>query len=252
MTNIALAAVDVSPPTTLTTFVYAMGLTHVVEVVPAQIVDRFSTWMAYGGNGFIVFGTAPATLEASSALVVSTRTAPDVDAYKASIATSATAVTYSLTDLAGAVGQSAHAPTIVSVTASNHAHVLAGNIVFVGTQWHPNFANGAGPEIRVTVPITAGGNATFYGLTARDAQNQLTNPWLTKVTSIEVPAQGGTSGTFEFGHHVVTAQAAGNCLPLPEKVPVPFFCTRDFPFFAHEGDTASTKIIVSLSNGNGG
>src|SRR5574337_1095199 len=109
----------------------------------------------------------------------------DADAIKTSVATVASAVSYSGAALNGAVGAGAITPTkTISVTSSVSAatYNTTDPIVITGT-------NERGEVITDSLLLTAaGGNETIGGKHA-----------FKTVTKIDVPAQLGTGGAFTFG-----------------------------------------------------
>lgn len=127
----------------------------------------------------------------------------DDDAIKTSIATVAAPATYSGGALNGAYGGTFPLPQTVSVTTSSSVgSYILGAIVFTGTDQD-------GSVITESLTLTAvNGNETIKGTTA-----------FATITSIVVPAQFDTSGTFKFGvFHLllkspmrkIRASAAGN------------------------------------------
>jgi len=108
----------------------------------------------------------------------------DDDAIKTSIATSTSIATYSGVGLNGVIGATAMVPARnVTVTTGAHSGTYIGTaIVVTGT-------NSEGAVITETLTLTAvNGNETIVGAKG-----------FKTVTSIAVPAQFDTSGTFKFG-----------------------------------------------------
>lgn len=108
--------------------------------------------------------------------------AASVNSIKTSIATSASDQTYSGSALNGTIGAGTiDPPRNMTVTSSSHADVNAVAVVFTGTD-----LNGA--TITDTITLTDNGNTTDVGVKA-----------FRTVTSIFVPANGGTGGALQFG-----------------------------------------------------
>lgn len=106
----------------------------------------------------------------------------DVDAIKASVASAASEQTYTGTDLDGVVGEGTMSPPRnIIITTSTHADIDAVDVVITGLDIDGN-------AITETITLTDGGGQTETGAKA-----------FASVTSIVVPAQGGTGGALEFG-----------------------------------------------------
>jgi len=119
----------------------------------------------------------------------------DVNALKLSIATSGSTVVYSGAALDGVIGQGEMVPPRnPTITSTTHAHVTAVAVVFAGY-----VRNEAGQLVAqtCTVNTTNGGGATDAG-----------DRPMSVVTSITVPAMGGTSGALEFGFGAMIGLAA--------------------------------------------
>lgn len=108
--------------------------------------------------------------------------AADVNAIKTSIASSASAQSYSGTALNGAVGAGVMSPPRnITITTSGHGDIDAVKVLITGKD-----INGAALTEEIT--LTNGGGVTNAGVKA-----------FASVTSIAVPAQSGTGGALEFG-----------------------------------------------------
>lgn len=109
----------------------------------------------------------------------------DVDAIKTAIATAAAPATYSGVALNGAIGAAALGVSqtfTVKTRANAGAYVTANPIVVTGLDWQ-------GKIISESVSLTqTNGGETVQGTKA-----------FARFTSIAVPAQNDTSGSFEFG-----------------------------------------------------
>ncbi len=243
MTIAARQAVAIAPPTNGSMWIYTLGTTHGVELVPQPIIDRYSTWFANGTKAYLIFGTS-AAIEADKSLTASVITAVDTDAIKLSIATSASAQTYAPAALDGTVGDDAFtSPTIASVTGDGHANIDACSVVFTALQY------GTGQTIYCTAAVTNALSGTVYATSAVDLRGAPTSPYITQVTSIAVPAQSGTGGLFEFGLYERVAASVNACLPIPQDTAVQMRIPFTLPFFSHEADAAG-KLIVWLSTGS--
>lgn len=106
----------------------------------------------------------------------------DVDAIKASIASSASIATYSGSDLDGAIGAGVMSPPRnITITTTSDTDIDAVAVVITGTD-----VDGAAQTDTIT--LTNDGNTTDIGTIA-----------FATVTQIVIPAQTGTGGALEFG-----------------------------------------------------
>lgn len=108
--------------------------------------------------------------------------AADVNAIKVSIASAAVISTYTGAALDGVVGTGTmDPPRNITITTSSHADIDAVAVVITGTDVN-------GDALTESITLTDAGNTTDSGLSA-----------FASVSSIVVPAQGGTGGALEFG-----------------------------------------------------
>jgi hypothetical protein len=246
MTNVSAQAMDVRPPLKSNTFIVGPTSTSAVISWPPETIDKYCTIMAEGADAVIVTDATPTGLSADESLVVSTVTAAAVNLIKTSIASSASRVVYSGADLNGSVGANAFtAGAIVSVTASNHANITGGDVWITGTQW------GSGRTVRARIAVPNGGNGTFYGVQLFAAEPHMQRvggaPHFTAITSIDIPAQAGTSGAWEIGLHTRIAAAAGGVQVCPDGVAVPMRPSADAPFLAY-ASLATPKLIIAVTS----
>jgi hypothetical protein len=138
-------------------------------------------------------------MEAQAAIAVEEWTdvaLADVDAIKASIASSASAESYSGADLDGAVGAGTmDPPRNITITTSAHADIDAVAVTITGKDVN-------GDDITEDITLTDGGGVTNAGAKA-----------FAEVTQIDVPAQSGTGGALEFGFGAILGLAR----PLKER-----------------------------------
>lgn len=121
--------------------------------------------------------------------------AASVNALKLSIATSASIQTFTGTQLDGATGTAEMVPPRnPTITSSSHANVTAVAAVFTGFVRNED---GVLVPQTCTINITNGGGTTDVG-----------DRPMSVVTSIVIPAQGGTAGALQFGFGAMIGLAA--------------------------------------------
>lgn len=115
----------------------------------------------------------------------------DTDAIKTSIASAATIQTYTGVALNGVIGGGVISPPRnITITTTTHANIDAVACVVTGEDIYGNV-------ISDIITLTDGGGATDAG-----------DVPFAKVTSIVIPAQGGTAGALEIGFGVLVGFAA--------------------------------------------
>lgn len=249
MSNLIHAAVDVRMPRSGLVWIIEPTSSSAVMSLPPECFGRYCTLLSDGSDSVIVTGATPTGLAADEALAATAPTAADTDAFVTTLATSPSPVVLSGLGLSGTVGASAIANgrgAIVSVTAGNHAHHVACDVWIDGLRW----TNGDPVSAKVSIP--SGGNGTFYGVELYRQGVQPTRiddgfaPHLKQVTSVRIPPQGGTNGSWLVGVHTITAPATNGALVLPGGVAVPFRPTADAPFMAY-ASTSTPKLILAVA-----
>lgn len=171
----------------------ALPMTQIVDVTPSSPVSASAaeTW-TMKINGFTVTFTSDATptlAEVCTGIAAAINALGDVDAIVATGASSTSEQTLTGATLDGATGDDVMAePRFVTLTLSSHADWDATTAVLSGV-------DGNGNAITENLSIPNGGNATVTG----------TKRFL-RVTSIVIPVQSGSGGTFTVGlRAIVTA-----------------------------------------------
>lgn len=170
----------------------ALPFTQVVDVTPNAPVSQSAaeTW-TLKINGFTATFTSDATptlAEVCTGLASAINALGDVDAIVATGASALTGQTLTGATLDGAIGDDVMAePRFVTLVLSSHADWDATTAVLYGV-------DGNGNAISENLTIPNGGNTTVTS----------TKRYL-RVTSIVIPAQSGTGGTFTVGLRAIVA-----------------------------------------------
>ena len=167
--------------------------------IMGNIVSRFASGVIKAGRGvFRASAWEPSQSDGDSAMpgqvvqTLSPAAAADVDAIIATGGASATsAATYDGTELNGVVGQGTMRPArLVTLVLSSHADWDATTAVLTGV-------NEYGDTVAENLAIPNGGNATVTSTTK-----------FRSITSLLIPIQSGTGGTFTLGIAALTFAAA--------------------------------------------
>lgn len=178
----------------------ALAYTQVVNVTPNAPLSGSAaeTWTLYIDGLTVTFTSdaTPTLAEVCTGLASAVNALADVDAIVATGASSASEQTLTGSTLDGASSNnSLTVPRFITFTFNSHANWDATTAILSGV-------DGNGVTVQENIAIPDGGNATVTS----------TGRYL-RVTSVYIPAQSGTSGTFTVGTRaVVTASGVSGTL----------------------------------------